>query len=65
MFKLITFTCRKSTCTNSCQYRVLSMEYTFVCKCRGLWGDIIYDSVKSDDDEVEEDNENDNADNNT
>ena len=60
----ITCTCRKSNCTNSCQCRVLSMECTDVWKCQGFCGNIIYDSVKSDDDEVEEDNENDNADNN-
>ena len=64
VLKLITCTCRKSNCTNSCQYRVLSVECTDVCKCRGLCGNIIYDSVESDNDEVEEDNENDNADNN-
>ena len=63
VLKLITCTCRKSNCTNSCQYRVFSMECTDVCKCRGLCGNI-YDSVESDNDEVEEDNENDNADNN-
>ena len=40
------------------------MECTDVCKCRGLCGNIIYDSVESDNDKVEEDNENDNADNN-
>ena len=44
--------------------RLLSMECTDVCKCRGLCGNIIYDSVESDNDEVEEDNENDNADDN-
>ena len=40
------------------------MEWTDVCKCRGLCWNIIYDSVESDSDEVEEDNENDNADDN-
>ena len=44
--------------------RLLSMECTDVCKCRGLCGNIIYDSVESDDDEVERDNENDDADSN-
>ena len=37
------------------------MECADACKCWGLCGNIIYDSVKSDRDEVEEDNENDNA----
>ena len=40
------------------------MECTDVCKCRGLCGNTVYDSVESDNDEVEEDNENDNADGN-
>ena len=40
------------------------MKCTNVCKCRGLCGNIIYDSVESDNDEVEEGNENDNADDN-
>ena len=62
--ELITCTCRKSSFANSCQCRVLSMEWTDVCKCRGLCGNIIYDSVESDSDEVEEDNENNNADDN-
>ena len=44
--------------------RLLSMECTDVCKCRGLCVNIIYDSVKSDDDQVEKDNKNDDADNN-
>ena len=39
------------------------MGWTDVRKFRGLWGNIIYDSAESDDDEVEEDNENDNPDN--
>ena len=43
---------------------ILSMECTDVCKCRGLCGKIIYDSVSSDNNDVEEDNENDNADDN-
>ena len=63
VLRLITCTCRKWNCTNSCQCRVLSVECTDVCKCWGLCGNI-YDSVKSDNDEAEEDNENDNADNN-
>ena len=62
--ELITCMCLKSNCTNSCQCRVLSVECTDVCKCWGLCGNIIYDSVESDNDEVEEDNENDNADDN-
>ena len=62
--ELITCTCLKSNCTNSYQCRVLSVECTDVCKCWGLCGNIIYDSVESDIDEVEEDNENDNADDN-
>ena len=37
------------------------MECTDVCKYLGLCGNIIYESVESDNDEVEEDNENNNA----
>ena len=65
MLKLITCTCHKSNYTNSYQCRVLLMECADVCKCQGLCRNIIYDSVESDDDKVEEDNEIDNADNNT
>ena len=61
VLEFLTCACRKSNCTNSCQCRVLSMECTDVCKYRGLCGNIIYESVASDNDEVEEDNENNNA----
>ena len=64
VLELITCTCHKSNCTNSYQCRVLSMECTDVCKCRVLCGKIIYDSVSSDNNEVEEDDEDDNADGN-
>ena len=57
VLELITCTCCKTNCTNSCQRKVLSMGWTDVCKFRGLWGNIIYDSA-------DEDNENDNPDNN-
>ena len=48
--------------SNSCQGRVLSVECTDECKCREFWGNIGYDSVETDNDEVEVGNENDNAD---
>ena len=42
----------------------VEIERTDVCKCRELRGNIIYDSVESDNDEVEKKNENYNADDN-
>ena len=42
----------------------VEIEPTDVCKCRELCGNIIYDSVESDNDEVEKENENYNADDN-
>ena len=62
VLKFVTCTCRKLNCTNFCQCRILSIEFTDVFKCLGLCGHIIYDSVESDKDGVEEDNENDIAD---
>ena len=64
VIKLITCTFCKSNCTTSCQCRVLSMGYNDVYKCQGLCENIVYDSVESDNDDVEEENENDNADDN-
>ena len=64
MLERITCTCRKSYCTNFCQYNVLSMECTDVCKCRGLCGSIDCYSVESNNDEDEEDHGNNNADDN-
>ena len=55
VLEFITCTCHKSNCTNFYKCRLLSMECTDVFKCRGK-------NVESDNDEVEEDNENDNAD---
>ena len=55
VLELVTCSCRKSNCNESCQCRMLSMECTDVCKCQAKCQNIVYDSESENEDDEDDD----------